>query len=148
MSETQRKDSSEKQAWEHIAPQLPPGCRIVPVGVDDAPGRFGAILLGSNLFEDTREQAAKSAWRTWERATGITRKRYAELIAPGLVREVAREKHPKCTVRLLDNAECWPQFDVLIFDRDLESWITVSCGSGPTICDAAWSCIQALGGGE
>jgi len=101
------------EAWEHIAPELPPG----------------AFRRGEAF-----------CWGQWTSATPAGLWKH--------LREAARKKHPKCTVRLLDNAECWPQFDVLIFDRDLESWITVSCGSGPTLCDAAWACIQALGGGE
>jgi len=121
------------EAWEHIAPELPPGAF-----------RRGEAFCWGQWTSAT----PAGLWKHFRWHSGITRKRHAELIAVERVREAARKKHPKCTVRLLDNAECWPQFDVLIFDRDLESWITVSCGSGPTLCDAAWACIQALGGGE
>jgi len=135
------------EAWEHIAPELPPEWSVENSGDMDYQQNWATRAADGTVTERGfcgREYAAEDCWEQF----GITRKRYAELIAVERVREVAREKHPKCTVRLLDNAECWPQFDVLIFDRDLESWITVSCGSGPTLCDAAWACIQALGGGE
>jgi len=89
----------------------------------------------------------EDAWRAFTRYTKITRKRYAELIAVELVREVAEA---------YDGREHAVSFGYSPGD----GWrVTVEHGDaiaphplvqvdGPTLCDAAWACIQALGGGE
>ncbi len=145
MSETQRKDSSEKQAWEHIAPELPPEWSIRGMGADmvEVQCREGAI---GSLIEVSL--AAGFAWQ----AFGTPQKSWAKLIAPGLVREAAEKA-------LGDDLRCVEMSDevkqgrgacfIVYAQREDEGWPREHFrGHGPTICDAAWACIQALGGGE
>ncbi len=110
-----------KESWEHIAPELPPGAR--------GSGKWGA----------------DAAWKWFTKDTGITRKRYAKLIAVERVREVA--------------AKWWgDELDICVAISTQAVAIAVGRPepgrpspievTGPTLCDAAWEVIQALGGGE
>ena len=101
------------EAWEELAPELPPG------------------------------PCADHGWPGFERVTGITRKRYAELIAPGLVRKAAIEKHGESELGVSHtHGDGIHAFEVLRWGSVLARGIDYD------LCDAAWACIQALGGGE
>ena len=127
------------EAWEHIAPELPPGWeRQGGVCVNGTTGRH--ITLG-----DSYKRNAELCWEAWEHKSGITRKRYAELIAVERVREVA--------------AKWWgDELDICVAISTQAVAIAVGRPepgrpspievAGPTLFDAAWACIHALGGGE
>jgi len=117
MSETQKKDSSEKQAWEHIAPKLPPG------------------------------PCADHGWPGFERVTGITRRAYAELIAPQRVREAAEayDGEPHAIAFGFSPGDGWR---VTVEHAGHVATHPLVQEDGPDICTAAWAAIQALGGGE
>jgi len=126
---------AEKESWEHIAPELPPGAY-----------RYGdAFEWGA-----CRSASPAGLWRHFRHYTGITRKRYAELIAVERVRGVAGEKWGVCviSVSMFTDGEdfslsVWaPKGSPNALDGKLVD------AEGPTLCDAAWACIQALGGGE
>ncbi len=122
------------EAWEHIAPELPPGA-----------------LQGRDRvwFCFQRHNDAAGAWGSFELATEMDRKRYAELIAVERVREAAEAKHGRSALDgVIVIAKIHPESCVFeIVWRDALS-VYKSEYSGPTLCDAAWECIQALGGGE
>ena len=117
------------EAWEHIAPELPPG------GEKAAGGWF--------IWGKWRGRSPDFCWSHFDAATGITRKAYAELIAPGLVREAAIEKHGRRDLAVQHtHGDGIQAFEVLRWGKVLAR------GIGYDLCDAAWACIQALGGGE
>lgn len=140
----------EKPSWEHIAPELPPGWSLkllLPAcEEDDKPELVSALeaRLGE-VWRGERSECIRSAWE----AFGITRKRYAELIAVERVREVAGAKYGRPALDgVIVIAKIHP--DSCVFEivwRDALS-VYESEYSGPTLCDAAWACIKALGGGE
>jgi len=148
MSETQRKDSTEKQAWEHIAPELPPGWSVEPGPMQRGKHYWSTFAAEGEIVErdwSSREGAVGDCWYSF----GITRKRYAELIAPQRVREAAEQKHG---YRL--SAVCWTEtfagFRVSVSHVGTDGLLR-HVGSGAEftdICTAAWVAIQALGGGE
>jgi len=129
------------EAWEHIAPELPPGWMLIESDacsgayfIWDADGR-----QAGGFFHAPRSYAADIAWRCF----GITRRAYAELIAPQRVREAAERF-----------GELWRfsfsvEHDIVSFSV---AWRTANLdpieASGPDICTAACAAIQALGGGE
>jgi len=130
MSETQKKDSSEKQAWEHIAPEWPPGtvdCRF---------------WVGTELYSDPDE-----AWSAYEELTETPRKRYAELIAPQRVREAAEayDGEPHAIAFGFSPGDGWR---VTVEHAGHVATHPLVQEDGPDICTAAWAAIQALGGGE
>ena len=149
MSETQRKDSSEKQAWEHIAPVLlPPNWSLrlhLPASEEDNDPELASALdaRGGEVYRGTREECARRAWD----AFGITRKRYAELIAPGLVRKAAEEKWGQGYAVVYTARPGRHVFHAVDMSGSLELG-AASMGNGPDICTAALATIQALGGGE
>ncbi len=128
---------AEKESWEHIAPELPPGWEWQgDIPINDSRGL--CITRGGTLGENQR-----ICWGTWERRSGITRKAYAELIAPGLVRVAAIEKHGRRDLAVQHtHGDGIQAFEVLRWGKVLAR------GIGYDLCDAAWACIQALGGGE
>jgi len=95
--------SKTKEAWEHIAGELPQG-----------------------------------AWKALS-ILGITKRAYAELIAPQRVREAAEAKG-------------WTLIAVHMEAPGLafvvDNGRKTVAHAGPDICSAAWAAIQALGGGE
>ena len=139
------------EAWEHIAPELPPGWSVENSGDMDYQQNWATRAADGTVTERGfcgREYAVEDCWEQF----GITRKRYAELIAPGLVREAAEKA-------LGDDLRCVEMSDevkqgrgscfIVYAQREDEGWPREHFrGHGPTICDADWACIQALGGGE
>ena len=130
------------EAWEHIAPELPPGWSVENSGDMDYQQNWATRAADGTVTERGfcgREYAVEDCWEQF----GITRKRYAELIAVERVREAAEAKGKLMTFRYTVEAGrhfflvAWKYLDALPVEK-----------SGPTLCDAAWACIQALGGGE
>ena len=130
------------EAWEHIAPELPQetcisGNEVVGYwiewwGPDEERPGFGMILTSMKF--KTEAAATEALWALFG-----GRKRYAELIAVERVREVA-ESSGWALIAVHMEA---PRLAFIVDNGQM----TVSHG-GPTPCDAAWACIQALGGGE
>ncbi len=85
------------------------------------------------------------AWRWFEQATGTSKKRYAELIAVERVREAAFAKWGLALEYVSLTFRRRRVFICVGFQDRVEQELEFV---GPTICDAAWACIQALGGGE
>jgi len=111
------------EAWEHIAPEWPP------------------------VIKGNKPHGPQEAWSWFEEDSGITRKRYAELIAVERVEQAARAKYGD-PARLSVN---WLSSEVVIhvYSPKTEGPSNLrDRATGPTLCDAAWACIQALGGGE
>ena len=133
------------EAWEELAPELPPGWGILTDGIGwhDIYQHQGAFV--------TKSPPGRSRRMAWE-AFGITRKRYAKLIAVERVRVVVRAtgKYNNCTLEHHDFIAAGSVLHkIRITDVDsYEEVFTVDSWGGPTICDAAWACIKALGGGE
>lgn len=124
----------EKPSWEHIAPELPPGWSVENSGDMDYQQRWATRAADGTVTERGfcgRDYAVEDCWGQF----GITRKRYAELIAVERVRALVGP----CSISIYR-------------DGSVRIWDTykapVGGWSGPTLCDAAWACIQALGGGE
>jgi hypothetical protein len=139
-------EQDNRPAWEQLCPELPPKCRIIPVEVDDAPGRLGVMLFGSSLFVNTREEAASRAWALFTRYTGITKKQWAELIAPRLVRDAAR-----CLPAVVgvDISHRNGAVVVKVIEGGMGDLVhTAVRGEGPTLCDAALAVIRTLGEAE
>ncbi len=128
------------EAWEKLCPEdlFPPGA---PTGITP----LGHLPNPEN------------AWRAFTQYTKITRKRYAEFIAMDLVREVVLRirRFRNCTLAY-HNFIALNSVHHCIKITDVDSYgevFTVEMWEGPTLCDAAWECIQelnieALGGGE
>ena len=139
------------EAWEHIAPELPPGWTVENSGDMDYQQNWATRAADGTVTERGfcgREYAVEDCWEQF----GITRKRYAELIAVERVREVVRAtgKYNNCTLEHHDFIAAGSVLHkIRITDVDsYEEVFTVDSWDGPTICDAAWACIKALGGGE
>ncbi len=134
------------EAWEHIAPELPPGWTVENSGDMDYQQNWATRAADGTVTERGfcgREYAVEDCWEQF----GITRKRYAELIAVERVEQAARAKYGD-PARLSVN---WLSSEVVIHvyspkNEGPSNLRDRSCG--PTLCDAAWACIQALGGGE
>ncbi len=143
MSEAQRDASTEKQAWEHIAPELPPGWSVENSGDMDYQQNWATRAADGTVTERGfcgREYAVEDCWEQF----GTPQKSWAELIAPGLVREAAAEawgEHAKVAVEYGRDWVCIRVMGAPYQHAPIEH-------ERPTICDAAWACIQALGGGE
>ena len=132
----------EKEAWEHIAGELPPGWTIT---VEDGDPR--AILrdprggLHSAIppqWDNARGSQVDFAWAKF----GISRRKYAELIAPQRVREAAEAVYGSYTFVHKHN-ENGHAFHVFAMRTD-----DIAQGAGLDICTAAWAAIVALKGGE
>ena len=117
------------EAWEHIAPELPPGAKR----------RDGYIWCCQGEFRRPGD-----AWDWFTTQTGITRKAYAELIAPGLVRKAATRHIEEQTVVLMA-MDVFGRFEFEVTDGGFCSFAQ---GKGSDICTAALATIRALGGGE
>lgn len=136
--------AEHKEAWEHIAPELPPGAYWSEEGPYNF--RVGWSQLGLAAMEDEcRSTAAGMSWFAWASHSGITRKRYAELIAVEAVKQAAAKKPGNAVGYWVDYTFFGDgkrhEFRVASNLNPLEFR-----GAGPTLCDAAWACIQALGG--
>ncbi len=120
------------EAWECIAGELPPGAAR-------GRGRYCDYFGHENL-------TALEAWACFTGKTGITKRAYAELIAPQRVREAAEAK-----VGEGHNVEVhFCSLGRVIVDvvSPIDARRLFGHGQGPDICTAAWEAIQALGGGE
>ena len=126
--------------WEHIAPEDPPGF-LFDEGERGYPYTVVAPVGDQSAWveHDSPEQA-----RAWAWACLGGRKRYAELIAPGLVREAATRHIEEQTVVLMA-MDVFGRFEFEVTDGGFCSFAQ---GKGPDICTAALATIQALGGGE
>ena len=137
--------SKEREAWEIIARELPPGWTVENSGDMDYMQNWSTRAAEGTVTERGfcgREYAVEDCWEQF----GITRRRYAELIAVERVREVADAKIPEG-----HNVEvCFCSLGRVIFDvvSPIDAQSLFGHGQGPTLCDAAWACIPALGGGE
>ena len=135
------------EAWEHIAPELPPGWSLkllLPACEEDnEPELISALeARGGEVWRGRKGECARRAWD----AFGITRKRYAELIAVERVREAAGDKvSDPFDVEVMVQAQGVARIWVVC---PVDARFQFGYGQGPTLCDAAWACIQALGGGE
>ena len=119
-SGTHEETKQEPEAWEVIAGEWPP------------------------LVRGNKPHSPLEAWGWWEEAAGITRRAYAESIAPRLVRGAARKKFGVCDVTFF----CFGpdgRFDISIsqFGPGYER-VRVRGGD---ICTAALAAIRALEGG-
>ncbi len=128
------------EAWEELALELPPGWTLkllwwARCEGDNEPLFSAMDARGGEVYRGTREQCERRAWD----AFGTPRKCHAELIAVERVREVA-ESSGWALIAVHMEA---PRLAFIVDNGQR----TVSHG-GPTLCDAAWACIQALGGGE
>ncbi len=136
------------EAWEHIAPELPLGWSVRNEGDETASGSWAEwwdVMTADShdaiCSAGTRDEAVDLAWRNF----GPTRKRYAELIAVERVREVAAEKWGGQPDTSAHQSKRFSAFTVSVSGVYIGQSAT---GRGPTLCEAAWACIQALGGGE
>ena len=111
------------EAWEHIAPEWPPGTPDGTIGLAD------------------------EAWFEYERATAISKKRYAELIAVERVREAVERRTGKRSFSYSFCEEMGHGFSCWIASGNEGRSYRVR-GNGPDICTAALATIKALGGGE
>lgn len=144
--------TEQKEAWERIAPELPPGWGVefdAEFGhMPTAPGANVVTHVGPDRQAETRDEAAEWCWWFF----GITRKRYAELIAPERVREVALGKlgEDLSGVEMSNETHTGAGAWFIVYERvGGKGWASEHCrGHGHTLCDAAWAAIQALGGGE
>ena len=121
------------EAWEELAPEYPPGA---PAGI---------TALGHLPNPD-------NAWRAFTRQTKITRKAYAELIAPGMVWSAVNE-FLRTSERAEDMEACAVGIEItpnwVIFSvADFNDGEIIEQHEGPDICTAALATIKALGGGE
>ena len=132
--------SSEPEAWEVIAGELPPGwtwSHSVPV--NESTGRR-VSGMGS------AEANAVRCWSRWSHRSGITRRAYAESIAPRLVREAA--------VRRFGDRPFFVAYSYWAEDGSHAIRVTPEYrpgsrdyhGAGPDICTAAVEVIRALEG--
>ena len=133
------------EAWEHIAPELPPGWTVENSGDMDYMQNWSTRAAEGTVTERGfcgREYAVEDCWEQF----GITRRRYAELIAPQRVREAADRVPRFAGIDTQHRLGVAYVFDVLVAGG---LGLRVHArGSGPDICTAAWAAIQALGGGE
>ena len=128
------------EAWEELAPELPPGWTVENSGDMDYQQNWATRAADGTVTERGfcgREYAVEDCWEQF----GIARKRYAELIAVERVREVA-QVHYGCPVSV--SVTHGTVFRFFLITKGLDGCRV----EGPTLCDAAWACIQALGGGE
>ncbi len=116
-----------KEAWERILPELPPAWDASDFDV--GAGRAAQLRM---------------AWREWERASGGTRRKYAELIALDRVREAAQEKtrSPLHIGTLHETETGW--WTITVEAHHPDGWEHYADEYGPTLCDAAWAAIQAM----
>ncbi len=96
---------------------------------------MGVILGGGAVY---------FAWSDF----GITRKRYAELIALERVRQAAEENtRSPLNIQWEEETDTgWVQ--IVVWAREPERTSKLATGEGVGICTAALATIQALGGGE
>ena len=121
--------TERKEAWEHIAPELPPGAY-----------RNGDAFC----WGQWKSATPAGLWKHFRWHSGITRKEWAELNAPRIVREAA-EAAGKTVVFVMprtQGGECG--FHVY----GPNTWDGAETYGGPDICTAALATIKALGGGE
>jgi len=127
------------EAWEHIAPELPPGWSVENSGDMDYQQNWATRAADGTVTERGfcgREYAVEDCWEQF----GTPQKSWAELIAPGLVREAAIEKHGRRDLAVQHtHGDGIQAFEVLRGGKVLAR------GIGYDLCDAAWACIQALG---
>ncbi len=128
------------ESWEHIAPELPPTGAIEGSG-ENLRGRLCGNIVATG---SSREWLKDILWDRW----GTPRKRWAELIAVERVREAAEAEYGYDSfwvdyTYFSDGRHC-----LLVSSEYAKNGPLAFRGQGPTICDAAWECIQALGGGE
>jgi len=122
------------EAWEHIAPELPPGWNVREID-DGSWVVYMATGPDIRCEFDSEPEATESSWAWF----GIARKRYAELIAVERVREVAGGRFTYSES---------PELGHVFIVYSGVAYPSAVKFTGPTLCDAAWAVIQALGGGE
>lgn len=118
------------EPWESLCPELPPGAGPLD--------RYGRTTWRRSAVSPTQ------AWLNFTEDTGMTRKAYAELIAPRLVREALKKSwHEDGEPGPFVSVHFWPDHvEIEASARDEhETW------NGPDICTAAIACINALKGG-
>lgn len=140
------------EAWERLAPELPPGWSIhvlVAACPEDEEPELVKLTDadGREVCRGTRTMAAMLSWVFF----GITRKRYAELTAVERVRAAAEAY---CKGRGIaiegivygDHDGHW--FHLTFNDCESLAWgkSYPETEDAPTLCDAAWACIEALEG--
>ena len=130
------------EAWEHIAPELPPGWSVREID-DGSWVVYMATGPDIRCEFDSEPEATESSWAWF----GSTRKRHAEQIAVERVREAAEAEYGYDSfwvdyTYFSDGRHC------LLVSSEYAKNGEAFRGQGPTLCDAAWACIQALGGGE
>jgi hypothetical protein len=143
--------SDKQEAWEVIAGELPPGYTWASAKGDVR----GRVLRGEYIVATgyTREQAAVVAWAVWRAESGITRRRYAEDIAPRRVREVAEAVWADDLDRVDIGLRGGTAMVVVMVwgpwgretgsGRERQS-VMQAYGSGPDICTAAWASMLAM----
>jgi len=115
------------EAWEELCPEFPPGAPTETTPLGHLPN-------------------PENAWRAFTEQTKITRKDYAELIAPGLVREAAEEKtRSPLNIQWEEETDTgWVQ--IVVWAREPERTSKLATGEGVGICTAARATIRALKG--
>ena len=133
------------EAWEHIAPELPPEWSVENSGDMDYQQNWATRAADGTVTERGfcgREYAVEDCWEQF----GTPRKRWAELIAVERVREHLKYLPAPAGLNIIERNG---HFDISVLVFGLCNRTEVyKRGQGPTLCDAAWACIQALGGGE
>lgn len=135
-------ESLGREAWEELAPELPPGWSVfwdheeADNAHQDPPDDAWWFPISADTTHldatgDTREEAVDQAWE----AFGITRKQYTEDIAIRLVREAAGA---------LDVRVGWTSGGVGIELWDGGRGFSAGYHEGATLCAAALACIRAL----
>ncbi len=140
--------AGKQEAWELLAPELPPGWRLFD---DDSTGlrtvrgwSVRAPSWSSGMYEVSgrhrcRDAAASAAWSHF----GITRQRYAEMTAIDRVREAADVKFGEKNVWL--NVEHHQDGEAKIYVWSYSPDKIQYLARGTTLCDAAVACLRDLG---
>ncbi len=132
------------ESWEHIAPELPPHWSVDKVSHGNGEYSWNTVAADGTVTERgfcERHYAVEDCWEQF----GTPRKRWAELIAVERVREVAAKKWGGQPDTSAHQSKRFSAFTVSVSGVYIGQSAT---GRGPTLCNAAWACIQALGGGE
>lgn len=148
MSEDSVLGEATLEAWEQLAPEIPPNWKMVsagPRGKKWAPRDPCFEMHGRwPKTDEGRRRAAMHAWAKF----GIARKQYAEDIAVRLVREAAQTKwggepfSVKTTQVAGELLGCdgVNTISIRLSRPDGSSWAKF----GITLCDAALACIREL----
>lgn len=110
----------DKPAWERLCPELPPG---------------SYMHAGEPWWGGLKVRGPLHAWELFTSGTRITRRAYAELIAPGLVREAAEG--------FIVRTE-WSMHFVMVGIYTHTGEAIFECTDAHTLCEAAWTAIEAM----